>query len=375
MPPVIVGNAGVALDGAAGSAIPSNALVVAGSDGVDIRALSTDASGNLNSNASSVGTSNTTAATWTIATAQNATVTLLSANFKYNSLVVTFNASAGLGGGQIVIEASNDNSNWLILVGSAIPANTGSGQALYNGTIIPNSGYSAAQFNISPWQYVRARLSVAFGGVSTLVIGYAAQTQGTLQNNLIPQLVNILGGGNIQALMGANPGTNNGGDGVGAPAGMVDYGGNGRTLLVSPVLYSGSTWNGTRTPNIFKTASVSATASGNTAVWTPTSGKKFRLMRFQITATNLTATAATVITVSFQDSTTGINIGTYDVLLPAAATATDLLLGGTQQISAWVDLGNGFLSASANNVLNANVSATVTGATGTFRYNVCGTEE
>lgn len=140
-----------------------------------------------------------------------------------------------------------------------------------------------------------------------------------------------------------------------------------------------ATQNGTvfvRTPNIFNTASVPATASGNTAVWTPAGGKKFRLMRFQITATNLAATAATVITVSFQDNVTGITIGTYEVLLPAVATATDTLFGGTINISSgWIDLGNGFLSAAANNVLNANVSATVAGATGSFRYNVCGTEE
>jgi hypothetical protein len=133
----------------------------------------------------------------------------------------------------------------------------------------------------------------------------------------------------------------------------------------------GQTFAALRTPTIFKTASVSATASGNTAVWTPTSGKKFRLMRFQITAQGLSATAATILTISFQDSAAAITIGTYDVLLPAVAN----LVAGITTVSAWVDLGNGFLSAAANNVLNANISATVTGATGTFRVNACGTEE
>lgn len=126
-----------------------------------------------------------------------------------------------------------------------------------------------------------------------------------------------------------------------------------------------------RTPAIFKTASVSATASGNTAVWTPTSGKKFRLMCFQITAQGLSATAATVLTISFQDASTGISIGTYDVLLPAVAN----LQAGITIVSDWVNLGNGYISTAANNVLNANISATVAGATGTFRVNVCGTEE
>lgn len=134
---------------------------------------------------------------------------------------------------------------------------------------------------------------------------------------------------------------------------------------------TGSGFVAQRTPAIFKTVSVPATASGNTAVWTPTSGKKFRLMRFQITASNIAATAATVLTISFQDATTPITIGTYDILMPAVAN----LQSGVLLVSEWIDLGNGIISAAANNVLNANISATVTGATGTFRVNACGTEE
>ena len=130
-----------------------------------------------------------------------------------------------------------------------------------------------------------------------------------------------------------------------------------------------------RTPAVFKTASVPATASGNTAVWTPAAGKKFRLMKFQISGTNLAATAVTTITISFVDGATGIAIGTYDVLLPAVATSTAILVGGSVRISEVYDLGNGYLSLAANNVLSANVSATVAGATGSFRYNVIGTEE
>jgi hypothetical protein len=134
---------------------------------------------------------------------------------------------------------------------------------------------------------------------------------------------------------------------------------------------AGANYSAARTPNIFHTASVPATASGNTAVWTPTSGKKFRLMRFQITATDLSATAAALLTISFQDATTAIGIGTYDVWIPATAS----LASGITTVSAWVDIGNGYLSTTINNVLNANISATLSGATGTFRVNVCGTEE
>lgn len=147
------------------------------------------------------------------------------------------------------------------------------------------------------------------------------------------------------------------------------------TIMLAGAGGSGGPFYFQRTPNIFKTTQVAATTSGNSAVWTPTSGKKFRLMRFQIQGVNLVATAATVLTISFQDNTTGMTIGTYDVLLPASATATGLLVGGVQFDSGWIDLGNGFISAAANNVLNLNIGATITGATGSFRVNCCGTEE
>lgn len=122
-----------------------------------------------------------------------------------------------------------------------------------------------------------------------------------------------------------------------------------------------------RTPNIFKT--VQATASGNTALWTPTAGKKFRLMRFMVQITgNAIAAVAGVLTVSFQDSTTAIGIAMDGFIPTSAATpATE------DFISPWVDLGNGFLSAAANNVLNVNLSFALTG--GNVRITVAGTEE
>lgn len=125
-----------------------------------------------------------------------------------------------------------------------------------------------------------------------------------------------------------------------------------------------------RIANIFKSVSVAASSAGDNALWTPTAGKKFRLMRFQITGSNLAATAATVVTLLFRDSSTGM-AAAYDVLLPAVAGVQ----AGSTQISAWVDLSNGILSASANNVLNLNVSSAPSGATGAYRVNLIGIEE
>ena len=152
----------------------------------------------------------------------------------------------------------------------------------------------------------------------------------------------------------------------------ADGGGGSGPVITFPLVFNGSTWDRQRTPNKFNTASVAATATGNTAVWTPTSGKKFRLMKFQVTAQGLAATATGVVTVTFQDATTQINTGAYDVDVPAVANVTS----GTDNVSGgWIDLGNGYLSAAANNVLNFNISAAGAGTVGTYRINVAGTEE
>lgn len=179
---------------------------------------------------------------------------------------------------------------------------------------------------------------------------------------------NLGGGGLLVGIGGINQ-SSIGADANAAPsafAGMSGfnfvYGPNGTT----------NNWYWQRTPIVFKTVSVSAVTTGNSAVWTPTAGKKFRLMKFQITAQGLAATATAAITVSFQDSASGITIGTYDVDVPAIAN----VVSGVNQISGgWIDIGNGLLSAVANNVLNFNISAAGAGTVGTYRVNVCGTEE
>ena len=137
--------------------------------------------------------------------------------------------------------------------------------------------------------------------------------------------------------------------------------------------YLSYAWDGagtrmTRTPVIFHSAVV--TASGNTAVWTPTSGKKFRLMRFMLVLTAEAKQATTGdLTVKFQDDTTDIGIG-LPVYVPSAAIAAPI---GEAWNSGWIDLGNGYLSTTANNVLNVNLSAALTG--GEFGIMVAGTEE
>lgn len=144
-------------------------------------------------------------------------------------------------------------------------------------------------------------------------------------------------------------------------------------LIVESYLYAfqgttGSPWDRIRVSNVVKT--VSATSSGSTALWTPTSGKKFRIMRFNMGVTsNANLSAGAVVTISLFDANTP-TAAIQSVWIPTTSVATGappLLTTG------WIDLGNGILSATADNVLNVSLSATL--AAGAVRIIVCGTEE
>ncbi len=123
-----------------------------------------------------------------------------------------------------------------------------------------------------------------------------------------------------------------------------------------------------RSPNIFKTAT--ATASGDTALWTPTSGKKFRLLKVACQVTSDAAqTSGGDITIALRDSTTAIGIS-FSVYVP---TLAGTIFGAGFDLG-WLDLGElGYVSTVANNVLNINLSATLN--SGVCRVIAAGTEE
>jgi len=125
--------------------------------------------------------------------------------------------------------------------------------------------------------------------------------------------------------------------------------------------FNGSTWDRIRVANVFK--NVVATAAGNTAVWTPTSGKKFRLMGYTISVSGIMA-ATGVQALQFRD-------GATTVIDRRAATVTATTPTGDSQLAA--DFGQGQLSALANNVLNVNLGTAMTG--GGVYVNAWGTEE
>lgn len=130
---------------------------------------------------------------------------------------------------------------------------------------------------------------------------------------------------------------------------------------------TGRNWQKARTPVVFKT--VSATASGSTAVWTPGTGNKVRLLKFKVQVTgNATLAVGAVLTIKLLDAAADLNL-THDVFVPTAALGT-----GEVFDSGWIDLGNyGALSAAVNQALNVNLSAAL--ATGNVRVIACGTEE
>jgi hypothetical protein len=121
---------------------------------------------------------------------------------------------------------------------------------------------------------------------------------------------------------------------------------------------------------ITRVATAQAYLSGNTALWTPAAGKRFRLKRLMATIPgDAYAGAPGPVTLSFQDGTTPIGIA-FQFYLPAAAPN----VAGCLLVTPWLDLGDGYLSAAIGNALNANLSLTIAGA-GAAQIIVAGVEE
>lgn len=114
---------------------------------------------------------------------------------------------------------------------------------------------------------------------------------------------------------------------------------------------------------------VQASASGNTALWTPAAGKKFRLKKIHVSVgDDATITSGGHLVIKFQDATTDIGVA-FDTWLAGGGGTSDGIAFSVPQF----DMGYGYLSAAANNVLNVNLSSALSG--GQVRVTVGGTEE
>lgn len=138
-------------------------------------------------------------------------------------------------------------------------------------------------------------------------------------------------------------------DGTGSAKSFIDIAGALGISGVAPWAYNGATWDRLRTPNVFKTFNLAASSAEQT-LWTPAGGKKFRLMGFTISIATL---AANLI---LRDNTAGATIFQTGGVVGSVITPAGM--------------GNGILSAAANNLLTIQAGA-VSALTGT----VWGTEE
>lgn len=245
--------------------------------------------------------------------------------------------------GNLNVQASNDNTNWLTVNIQAVQAAgiTTAGSASFSST---------AQYYVAglPFKYMRIRcVSYTSGSITA----YARLMNGTF-STATPLTQGISGSV-----------TSNGFNGASDTDADTYWGRTGSLHLG----FNGLTWSRHRLPRIFK--SITATASGDTAVWAPTTGKRWQLLRFQIFATaDAAQTAGGVITVTLRDVTTSTGLA-IPVYVP---TTGGTVLGGWA--SGWIDVGPyGVRAAAINTNLNVHLSSALTA--GSISVMACGTEE
>lgn len=352
---------------ASGSAVTGNPVLIGGSDGTNARSVLTDTLGRVFVNQGAPGAAGSP---WPIEISDGTNVTNVIAgdsgqnsalvatprkevsfttttaqavgstdasNYRWVSVQVTSQGT----GSSVQFQASNDNATW-VSVALWDPGNSGFG----NATSTSTTKFFAGPLNS---RYFRLNVTGISAGTTAGVIEFLGSSVG-----LVPGAVQIADSN------GNSLSSNTLGDALSTSS---------RGLTVESVgyQYNGSTVDKVRTPNIFKTAT--ATASGDTAVWTPAGGKKFRLQRWMIQVTdNAIAASAGVLEIILRDATTG-TAAAFSVFIPSSALDTS----GQLANSGWVDFGNGILSSTINNVLNVNLSFALTA--GEVRVIACGTEE
>jgi hypothetical protein len=176
-----------------------------------------------------------------------------------------------------------------------------------------------------------------FGGVATQM----ATADGVAQADfpmLVLGLWNSSSGGTIDRLRDV------GSLGDGFTIGLIGSG---------QFLFNGGSWDRHRTPTVFvPIKNVSVTAGSAASIWTPADGKKFHLMGFAVS----------------------LSVAGYIIFEDAGTTATEFLrtpqmAAGTGMVSP-ANMGNGYASTTANNILKMDVSAS-----GTINGFLFGTEE
>lgn len=330
---------------ASGAAAAGNPVLIAGSDGTNARTILTDTTGRQHARLTGAGSSTSgtfTASGQTVTLAVNGEMTVsISFYGTYSSLAWApeYSPDGGTSWGPITMSFMGSLSAGPTLTNThSSTASASSGIMLHIPTVAT---------------HVRVRSTGLSSGTANVIMA-ADPGPRPEAPALRPSF--------LQASNGTSLNTATAGDALANPStalGVVSY----------ATLYAGAgpnTWARSRYPTTFKT--VAATASGDTALWTPAAGRKFNIMggHLQIPAG---ATAATQeIDVTLRDGTTPTAI-VVSISLPSAVTTPQ---GGGYVIP--FDVGPvGLISATANNVLNVNLSAALTASK--VRAFVYGTEE
>ncbi|SRR6266436_426837 len=182
----------------------------------------------------------------------------------------------------------------------------------------------------------------------TSLPGYLAYLLGYNTSTTSWDRVHIDTGGNLTVAL-----TSSGGNAAVITAASVDgvsAAGNGLETRSFNYLLNGTGWDRVRTPVIFKPLNAISVAS-ETTIWTPSAGKKFRFMGYTLAQGTVSGG------LTLKDNTAGTTI----FIIPPQTAGAEVHSP---------PMGNGILSAVANNVLTATGSATET-ITGT----IWGTEE
>ena len=132
-----------------------------------------------------------------------------------------------------------------------------------------------------------------------------------------------------------------------------------------------------RTTDTFKTAQTSGGTSLQLAVWTPASGKAFRLMKIWISISGDAGHAGSgvLLTLGLTDGPAGPSVGpAFDIYIPPSIVGNvGGVFDGLVFNTGLIDMGNGYLSIGADRTLY--LTANVLLATGKIRLNLFGTEE
>lgn len=252
----------------------------------------------------------------------------------------------GAGSTAIALQYSTDNATWSTVTYSADMMSTSGSWQTLNMTQMAQTGMMSF---VAPMfaRYVRLSTTATTTGTYTMqVVGSNAPPMPSNSTSFTTSVKGLV-----------SPGDSSIGPGSSLP--VVSYAMGFRGTAAGY-------WDRIRVPSIVKSGIFSA--GGNNALWTPTTGLKFRLMRYKLNVSTL-ASHATGTDIVFQFNDGNTNSGIVEACYVPATSSP--VFGSWS--TGWVDLGNGYLSSTVNNVLNLNLNTPF--VNGQVRVVCCGMEE